>query len=139
MTEPASESPLLPDDPFEALRALPDLKRRTFRTPAAGKAARPFSVLSITDDSLEVRTSTGGRVTLRAEAFQAAEKAVGDLGAIDPDGWVPISDPTLTAVLQSENRDKACGSYVLPLLEALGRVALERSRPARVRLPSPSA
>lgn len=125
--------PLLPDDPFELVKVLKDLRRQTFKTPAAGKSARPFKVLSTEADFLEVQTSRGGRVTLRAEAFQAAHKALGDLGALEEGGWVPISDETLVAVVQSENRDKACTSYVLPLLEAIGWVELERKRPARAR------
>ena len=84
--------PLLPDDPFELLKVLKDLRRQTFKTPAAGKSARPFKVLSTEADFLEVQTSRGGRVTLRAEAFQAAHKALGDLGALEEGGWVPISD-----------------------------------------------
>lgn len=126
------------DDPFERVRALTDLTRQTFKTPAAGKSARPFQVLQSDLDSLTVRTSRGGRVTLRAEAFQTAMKVVSDLAAIEPEGWVRVSDETLVAVLQSENRDKACSSYVLPLLEAAGLLELARVRPARVRVsPAP--
>lgn len=122
------------DDPFEALRAQTKITRESFKTPAAGKAARPFKVLSFADDALDVRTSRGGKVTLRSEAFQGALKAIGDLGALDEEGWIRAGDETLVAVIQSENRDKACSSYVLPLLEHLGLVELDRSRPARVRL-----
>ncbi len=126
---------MIADDPFNAVRELDDLSRRTFTTPAAGRAARPFRVLSTSDDALEVQTSRGGRVTLRAEAFQGALKVLGDLGAVEDGGWVRVSDETLVAVLQSENRDKACSSYVLPLLEACGLIELARTRPARARLP----
>jgi hypothetical protein len=126
--------PSLPDDPFDAVRALEGLTRTKFKTPAAGKAARPFQVAAQGDDFLEVRTSRGGRVQLRAEAFQGALKVIGDLGAIEPEGWVRASDETLVGVLQSENRDKACSSYVLPLLEEAGLIELERKRPSRVRL-----
>ena len=90
-------------------------------------------------DSLEVRTQRGGRVTLRAEAFAAGLKALSDLAPDDPQGWVRTSDETLLLVLQSENREKACASYVLPLLEAAGLIEIERKRPSRARvLPAPS-
>lgn len=122
------------DDPFLAIRALEDLTRRTFTTPGAGRTGKPFRVLGVTDDGLDVQTSRGGRVSLRAEAFDGAVKALADLGAVEPEGWVAVSDETLVAVLQSENRDKACTSYVLPLLEAVGAVELARTRPARARV-----
>jgi hypothetical protein len=122
------------EDPFDAIVALEGLRRQTFRTPAAGKSSRPFKVASTTLDSLDVQTSRGGKVTLRCEAFQGAVKVLGDLAPDDPEGWVRISDETLVAVIQSENRDKACTSYVLPLLEAIGHVELARTRPARARL-----
>jgi len=126
------------NDPFDAVSDLPDLKTRSFRTPGAGTTSRPFQVAAAGPDGLEVRTSRGGRVTLRAEAFQGAVKVVSDLSVDDPDGWVRASDETLQAVLQSENRDKAVGSYVLPLLEAAGLVELDRGRPSRVRIPRAS-
>ena len=72
-------------------------------------------------------------IVIAHQRDQAAHKALGDLGALEEGGWVPISDETLVAVVQSENRDKACTSYVLPLLEAIGWVELERKRPARAR------
>lgn len=129
---------MIPDDPFDAVQNLPELTRARYKTPAAGAAARPFQVLSASqEEGLLVRTSKGGRVSLRPEAFQAAIKLLGDLAQDDPDGWVKVSDPTLVAVLQSENREKACNSYVLPLLEAAGLIELERGRPARARLPRP--
>ena len=121
------------EDPFERVKALPELTRTRFQTPGAGRTGKPFHVVSSGDDQLEVRTSTGGRVTLRAEAFQTAPKLIGDLGGLEEGGWVRVSDETLNAVLSGENREKACGSYVLPLLEAAGLVELERTRPARVR------
>jgi len=121
------------DDPFDAVCALDDLTRHTFKTPGAGRTGRPFHVTAAGPEGLEVRTSRGGRLTLRAEAFSGALKVLRDLGPLDPEGWVRVSDDTLNAVLQSENRDKAVTSYVLPLLEAAGRVELVRARPARVR------
>ena len=121
------------EDPFEDVRALEGLTRQRFQTPGAGKSGKPFQVSSVSADQLEVRTSRGGRVVLRAEAFQTAPKLIGDLGGLEEDGWVRVSDETLNAVLSGENREKACGSYVLPLLEATGWVELERKRPARVR------
>lgn len=127
------------DDPFERVLTLPDLKRTTFKTPGSGSSSRPFQVLGASEDGLEVRTSQGGRVTLRAEAFAAAAKAIADLGEVEPEGWVRSSDEALTAVVSSENRDRACVSYVLPLLEAAGLVELDRSRPARVRARRPGA
>ncbi len=122
------------DDPFLAISALDDLTRRTFTTPGAGRTGKPFRVLGATDDGLDVQTSRGGKVSLRAEAFDGAVKALADLGAVEPEGWVAVSDETLVAILQSENRDKACASYVLPLLEAVGAVELARTRPARARV-----
>lgn len=130
--------PELLDDPFARVAALEDLRERTFKTPAAGRSARPFTVDDVEPDALEVRTSRGGTVTLRCEAFAAAVKVVKDLGEVEPEGWVRIGDETLVAVLQAENRDKACTSYVLPLLEAAGLLELERARPARVRLQASS-
>ena len=124
------------DDPFDAVANLAELTRTTFKTPAAGNASRPFKVLSASqEEGLEVRTSRGGRVTLRPEAFGAAIKLLSDLAVDDPGGWVKVSDPTLVQILQAENRDKACNSYVLPLLEAVGQIELDRGRPARARLP----
>ncbi len=122
------------DDPFHAVCELPDLTTRTFKTPGAGASARPFKVGGTSPDSVVVRTFRGGRVTLRLEAFETAVKLIGDLGEADPEGWVRVSDETLQAVLRGENREKACASYLLPLLEAAGRVELARTRPGKVRL-----
>jgi hypothetical protein len=121
-------------DAYDAVLALPDLRKTTFKTPAAGNSSRPFTINRAEPDGIEVRTSRGGRVTLRREAFDGAIKVIGDLGPLDPEGWVRVSDETLVAVLQSENRDRAVTSYVLPLLEAVGQVELARKRPAKVRL-----
>ncbi|MBX3467975.1 MAG: hypothetical protein KF878_13970 [Planctomycetes bacterium] len=120
-------------DAFDAVLALPDLTRRTFQTPGAGASSRPFTVRAQTPDGLEVKTSRGGTVTLRAEAFDGGLKALRDLGADDPEGWVRTSDDVLLAVLSSENRDHAVASYVLPLLEAAGLIDLDRRRPSRAR------
>jgi hypothetical protein len=125
-------------DAFDAVLALEGLNKRTFKTPGAGASGRAFKVGATSPDSLEVRTQSGGRVTLRAEAFAGAVKALGDLAPDDPDGWVRTSDETLVMVLQSENRDKACTSYVLPLLEAVGLIEIERKRPSRARLSAPA-
>lgn len=122
------------DEPFDQVCALPELTRQTFKTPGAGRTGKPFHVTATAPDGLEVETSRGGKITLRAEAFAGAVKVLGDLAPLDPEGWVRVSDDTLCAVLQSENRDKAVTSYVLPLLEATGHVELVRTRPARVRL-----
>lgn len=121
-------------DAFDAVLALPDLMKTTFKTPGAGASSKPFSVRAQTPDGLEVKTSRGGTVTLRAEAFDGGLKALGDLGVDDPEGWVRTSDDTLLAVLTSENRDHAVASYVLPLLEAAGLIDIDRSRPARARV-----
>lgn len=121
-------------DAFDAVLAIPDLMKRTFQTPGAGASSKPFSVRAQTPDGLEIKTSRGGTVTLRAEAFDGGLKALGDLGQDDPEGWVRASDETLLAVLTSENRDHAVASYVLPLLEAAGLIDLDRRRPARARV-----
>ena len=74
------------DDPFQAIQELPELTATTFSTPAAGKRARPFTVRQATTDGLEIETSRGGTVPLRAEVFYTALKAIGDLGAAEEDG-----------------------------------------------------
>jgi hypothetical protein len=121
-------------DAFDAVAALPDLTKRTFQTPGSGASSKPFTVRKAELDSVEVKTSRGGTVTLRAEAFDGAIKALGDLGVDDPERWVRTSDDTLLAVLTSENRDHAVASYVLPLLEAAGLIDLDRKRPSRARV-----
>ncbi len=121
-------------DPFLAVTALPDLARTTFKTPGAGNVAKPFTVREVGRDEVVLRTSRGGRVTLRAEAFFAAHKALADLGAVEEGGWVRTSDETLGAILATENREHGVTSYVLPLLEAAGLVELDRGRPARARV-----
>src|SRR5580658_9086993 len=121
------------EDALDLILALPDLKTRIFKTPGSGNTARPFRVERANADGVSVRTSQGGVVGLRPEAFAAGVKALSDLGATLPERWVPISDETLTVILSSENREKACTSYVLPLLEAAGLIEIERTRPARAR------
>ncbi|MCA8924598.1 MAG: hypothetical protein KDD82_22490 [Planctomycetes bacterium] len=127
------------DDAFEAVRTLEDLTTRNFRTPAAGARARPFKVSKTQLDGLEVTTSRGGTIQLRAEAFAAAVKVLHDLGEDEAreGGWVPISDELLVSVLQAENHERACSSYVLPLLVEAGKLELDRGRPARARLARP--
>ena len=124
-------------DPFEELRGLPELRTRTFKTPSAGLSARPFRVIGLDLEGLELKTSRGGRVRVRQDALYTALKALGDLGSVEPEGWVRINDATLQAVLQSEGRGQGYASYVLPLLEATGRVELRRERPAFARLARP--
>lgn len=121
-------------DAYDAVLAIADLTKRTFQTPGAGNTSKPFTVRAQTPDGLEVKTSRGGTVTLRSEAFDGGLKALADLGVDDPEGWVRASDDTLLAVLSSENRDHAVASYVLPLLEAAGLIDLDRKRPARARV-----
>lgn len=118
---------------YDLILALPDLKTRIWQTPGAGKTSKPFRVERANGDSLEVRTSQGGRVTLRPEAFSGGLKAIADLGALEPERWVLVSDESLQAILSSENRDKAVSSYVLPLLEGAGVLELLRERPAKAR------
>ena len=120
---------------FEAVLAVPELRETTFQTAGGGGAARPFKVIGQEPDALLIKTSRGGTVSLRAEAFAAALKVLRDLAPDDPQGWVRTGDETLVAVLQAENRDKACSSYVLPLLAAAGRIELDRGRPSRARIP----
>lgn len=129
------------EDAFEAVTALEDLTLRSFRTPAAGARARPFKVAKVGVEQLEVSTSRGGKVPLRAEAFVAAVKILHDLGQDEAleGGWVRISDELLVGVLQAENGERACVSYVLPLLAEAGKIELERSRPARARVPREGA
>lgn len=124
-------------DSYEAVRALPDLKTCIWKTPSAGATAKPFRVDRVTSEAIEVKTSMGGRVSLRPEAFEAGVKALADLGANDGEGWVLVSDDVLSAVLSSENREKACTSYVLPLLEAAGLIEIARARPAKARVARP--
>ena len=47
----------------------------------------------------------------------------------------PVLNATVEAqiVMSAGNREKACGSYVLPLLEAAGLIEIERTRPAKAR------
>jgi hypothetical protein len=125
-----------PENAYELVLQVPDLKTRVWKTPGSGNTGKPFRVERATSDVLEVRTSQGGRVSLRPEAFAAGVKALADLGATTDERWVPVSDETLQAVLSSENRDKACSSYVLPLLEGAGLVEIARERPARARAKS---
>lgn len=129
------------EDAFEAVSALDDLTLRSFRTPAAGARARPFKVSKVGLDELQVSTSKGGTVPLRAEAFVAAVKVLHDLGQDESleEGWVRISDELLVSVVQAENRERACVSYVLPLLAEAGKLELDRGRPARARLARPDA
>lgn len=119
---------------FEAVAGLPDLRFTTFQTAGGGATARPFKVVGQEEDALLVKTSRGGTISLRAEAFSAALKVLSDLAPDDPQGWVRTSDERLVGVLQGENRDKACSSYVLPLLAAAGKIELDRGRPSRARL-----
>jgi hypothetical protein len=121
------------DDPYEAIKCIPNLKRTKFKTPG-GKAGRPFQVLKMDDDMISVRTSRGGRVSLRQEVFQVAEQLLRDLGEKEEGHWVLLSDDILTNVLRGQNRDNACSSYVFPLLEATGRIEIDRSRPVKLRL-----
>jgi hypothetical protein len=122
------------DDPFDAVLALPDLATKVWKTPGPGNTAKPFRVAKLKeDDGLQITTSRGGRVPLRPEAFHAAVKALQDLGAVAPERWVPISDETLQAILSGENREHACSSYVLPLLEAAGAIEIDRGRPVKAR------
>ncbi len=120
-------------DAYDLVLALPDLKTRVFKTPGAGNTSKPFRVERANADGLTVRTSTGGFVPLRPETFSTGVKALADLGAELPGRWVPVSDDTLAAILSSENREKAATSYVLPLLEAVGLVEIERTRPSKAR------
>ena len=123
-------------DAYDVVLAIPDLKTRIWKTPGAGNTAKPFRVERASAETMEIRTSQGGRVPLRPEAFAAGVKALSDLGAVLPERWVLVSDETLQIVMSAENREKACGSYVLPLLEAAGLIEIERTRPAKARAKS---
>ncbi len=127
------------EDAYDRVLALADLKTKIWKTPGAGATGKPFRVERATSEVLEVRTSQGGRISLRPETFATGVKALADLGATLEDRWVPVSDDVLTAVLSSENREKACTSYVLPLLEAAGLIEIERKRPSRARVVAASA
>lgn len=121
-------------DPFTLIRELPNVKKTRFQTPGAGKTGRPFQIIKFTEDEIFIRTSRGGRVRLRMEVFQVGEQLLRDLGQVEEDGWVLLSDDTLNTILRGENRDNACSSYVFPLLEAVGLVEIQRSRPVKLRL-----
>lgn len=126
------------DDPYEAVRQLTNLKKQKFKTPG-GKAGRPFQVLTMDEDMVTVRTSRGGRVKVCNEVFQVAEQLLRDLGEKEAGHWVLLSDDILSNVLRGQNRDNACSSYVFPLLEAAGRIEIDRSRPVKLRLAQASS
>ena len=67
-----------------------------------------------------MKTSRGGNVQLRQEAFDGGLKALADLGVDDADGWVRTSDDVLLAVLSSENRDHAV-AYLRSIVLNLAR------------------
>lgn len=123
------------EDPFDRLAGESGIKKLKFHTPG-GKVGKPFQILSFDEDGLKLRTSTGGRVSLRREVFQVAEQLLRDLGSVEEGGWVPMKDETLSMVLRGQNRDKACSSYVFPLLAHLNRVEIKRGRAAQLRLSS---
>ncbi len=127
------------EDAWDLVLALPGLTTSVWKTPGSGGTARPFRVARAGDEGLVVSTSKGGRVPLRPEAFRAGAKALEDLGGGSADGWVPVSDDALQAILAGENREHACSSYVLPLLEAAGLVELDRTRPAKARARRPAS
>lgn len=126
------------DDPYEAIKNIPKLKKEKFKTPG-GKAGRPFQVLETGDDMMAVRTSRGGKVTIQIEVFQVAEQLLRDLGEKEEGRWVLLSDDVLSGVIRGQNHDKACSSYVFPLLEATGRIEIDRSRPVKLRLSESTA
>ena len=66
---------------WDAVLALPDLKTRVFKTPGSGNTSKPFRVERANQEGLTVRTSAGGTVSMRPEAFTAGVKALADLGA----------------------------------------------------------
>ena len=56
-------------DAFDLVIALPDLTKRTFKTPGAGASGKPFTVRGHDLEGVQVKTSRGGTVMLRSEAF----------------------------------------------------------------------
>ena len=120
-------------DAYQSVIEIEGLEGRVFKTPGAGKTSKPFRVAEHDEWGLSLGTSAGGRVKVRAAAFEAALKYLSDFGCRG-DSWLPVSDMGFQDLMRFENDQKACGSYVLPLLEAAGLVEIERKRPARVRL-----
>ena len=87
-----------------------------------------------------LRVGAADRIEVLASQLGLRSNSVAEWVALLLADWAaapqPGRDETLVAVLQSENRERACVSYVLPLLEAVGLIELERARPARARLRS---
>ncbi len=118
-------------DPFQRLLDCADLEAQSFTTPG-GKRGKPFKVVERQRDFLLLRLSTGGRMRLAPGPFQVAWKFLQDCG-FEGENWLPVKDPTFADVLKQENGGKPCTSYVLPLLEFLELIEIDRGRPNKVR------
>lgn len=119
-------------DPFQRLLDSEGLEEQGFVTPG-GKRGKPFKVQERQRDFLLLRLSTGGRMRLAPGPFHVAWKFLLDCG-FEGDNWLPVKDQTFADVLKQENGGKPCTSYVLPLLEFLDLIEIDRGRPNKVRL-----
>jgi len=105
---------------------------KVLATPDA-KQGKPFRIAEIDGEAVSIGTASGGRIKLALPVFDVATKYLEDHGCRG-EKWLPINDTWFKELLKAENDGKACGSYVLPILEQLGLVEIERTRPNRVRL-----
>jgi hypothetical protein len=122
------------DIPYETVRARV-AEGDKLRTPD-DRTGKPFSILTIDEEAVTVRTARGGRVRISPFTFDTAVKYLQDLG-ISGDTWLEVKDEVFQAVLNSENDRVRAASYVLAILAKAGLVDVDGSRPNKVRLAAP--
>jgi len=102
------------------------------QTPDA-KTGKPFTVEGVDPEAVVIRTARGGRIKISLFTFDAAVKYLGDLGCRG-DRWLEARDETFQALLNMENDRVRAASYILSILERVGMIEIDHSRPNRVRL-----
>ena len=119
-------------DDLQLEQGIQDLieKRTGLKTPDAARGVA-FEVIKIDDNCIQVKTEKGGRIKIDRYLPVIVLKLISDRQDED---WIKVSDPDLQMIAFSENSRNGCLSYLLPVLEAIGVIEIDRKRPNKVRI-----
>lgn len=97
------------------------------------KVGAAFTVETVDEEGVGVRTHRGGKIRISLFTFEMAVKFLADRGYRGSQ-WVEVKDQDFQVLLEMENDRVRAASYILGILGAAGVIDVDGRRPNKVRL-----